>query len=41
MPLPLILGIGAAIAGVAGIGSGVHGAAKMKEANDLTYGQLL
>ena len=34
MPLPLILGIGAAIAGVAGIGSGVHGAAKMKEAND-------
>lgn len=34
MPLPLILGIGAAIAGVAGVGSGVHGAVKMKEAND-------
>lgn len=34
MPLPLLLGIGAAIAGVAGVGSGVHGAVKMKEAND-------
>lgn len=34
MPLPLILGVGAAIAGITGIGSGVHGAAKMKEAND-------
>ena len=34
MPLPLILGIGAAIAGTAGIGSGIHGALKMKEAND-------
>lgn len=34
MPLPLILGIGAAIAGIAGVGSGVHGAVKMKEAND-------
>lgn len=34
MPLPLILGIGAAIAGVAGVASGVKGAAKMKEAND-------
>lgn len=34
MPLPLILGIGAAIAGVAGLGTGIHGAAKMKEAND-------
>lgn len=34
MPLPLILGIGAAIAGVAGVASGVQGAAKMKEAND-------
>lgn len=34
MPLPLILGIGAAIAGAAGIGSGIHGAVKMKEAND-------
>lgn len=34
MPLPLILGIGAAIAGATGIGSGISGAAKMKEAND-------
>lgn len=34
MPLPLILGIGAAVAGVAGIGSGIHGAVKMKEASD-------
>ena len=34
MPLPIILGIGAAIAGVAGIGSSVSGASKMKEAND-------
>lgn len=34
MPLPLILGIGAAIAGVAGVGAGVHGAVKMKDAND-------
>ncbi|MDE7247920.1 MAG: hypothetical protein K2N43_08535 [Lachnospiraceae bacterium] len=34
MPLPLILGIGAAVAGLAGVGSGVHGAVKMKEAND-------
>jgi hypothetical protein len=34
MPLPLILGVGAAIAGLVGVGSGVHGAAKMKEAND-------
>ena len=34
MPLPLILGIGAAIAGVAGVASGDSGAAKMKEAND-------
>ncbi len=34
MPLPLILGIGAAIAGVAGVGSGINGAVKMKEAND-------
>lgn len=35
MPLPFILGVGAAIAGVAGIGSGISGAAKMKEANDV------
>lgn len=34
MPLPLFLGIGAAIAGAAGVGAGVHGAVKMKEAND-------
>lgn len=34
MPLPLILGIGAAVAGVAGVGSGIHGAVKMKEASD-------
>lgn len=34
MPLPLILGIGAAIAGAVGVGSGIHGAVKMKEAND-------
>ena len=31
MPLPLILGIGAAVVGV---GSGIRGAVKMKEAND-------
>lgn len=34
MPLPLILGIGAAVAGVAGVGSGIHGAVKMKDAKD-------
>lgn len=34
MPLPLLLGIGAAIAGIAGIGSGISGASKMKSAND-------
>lgn len=34
MPLPLFLGIGAAIAGAAGVGTGIHGAVKMKEAND-------
>lgn len=34
MPLPLILGVGAAIAGIAGVGSGVQGAVKMKGAND-------
>ncbi|MEG2765838.1 MAG: hypothetical protein RR910_08835 [Acidaminococcaceae bacterium] len=34
MPLPLILGIGAAIAGAVGIGTGIHGAVKMKDAND-------
>ncbi|MCD3245452.1 hypothetical protein G8S21_05765 [Clostridium botulinum C] len=34
MPLPLILGIGAAIAGAAGVRSGARGVSKMKEAND-------
>lgn len=34
MPLPFILGAGAAIAGVVGVGSGIHGAVKAKEAND-------
>lgn len=34
MPLPIILGVGAAVAGVAGVGSGIHGAVKMKDAND-------
>lgn len=34
MPIPLILGIGAAIVGTVGVGTGIHGAAKMKEAND-------
>lgn len=34
MPLPFILGAAAAIAGVAGVGGGIHGAVKMKEAND-------
>lgn len=34
MPLPFILGVGAAIAGAAGVGTGIHGAAKMKKAND-------
>jgi hypothetical protein len=34
MPLPLIIGGIAAVAGVAGVGSGIHGGVKMKEAND-------
>lgn len=34
MPLPIVLGIGAAVAGVAGVGTGVKGAKKMKKAND-------
>lgn len=34
MPLPLFLGIGAAIAGTAGVGAAVHGGVKMKDAND-------
>mgnify|MGYP000909387674 FL=1 len=34
MPLLIIIGVAAALAGAAGIGAGVHGAVKMKEAND-------
>ncbi len=34
MPLPLIIGGIAAVAGVAGVGSGIHGGIKMKDAND-------
>lgn len=34
MPLPLFIGIGAAIAALGGVGAGAHGAYKMKEAND-------
>lgn len=34
MPLPFILGAAAAVAAVGGVGSGIHGAVKMKEAND-------
>lgn len=34
MPLPLILGLLAGAAGVAGIGSGIHGAVKMKDAKN-------
>lgn len=34
MPIPFIIGGIAAIAGVAGVGSGIHGGVKMKEAND-------
>lgn len=34
MPLPLILGIGAAIAGIAGIGAGVSGVSNMIDAKD-------
>lgn len=34
MPIPIILGIGAAIAAAGGIGAGAHGAKKMKDAND-------
>lgn len=34
MPLPFILGAAAAIAAAGGVGSGIHGAVKMKEAND-------
>lgn len=34
MPLPLFLGIAAAVAGATGVGLGVHGGVKMKKAND-------
>ena len=34
MPLPFILGAAAIIAGTAGVGKGIGGAVKMKEAND-------
>jgi hypothetical protein len=34
MPLPLIIGGLAAVAGVTGVGFGIHGGVKMKEAND-------
>lgn len=34
MPLPLVLGIAAAIAAAGGVGAGAHGAVKMKGAND-------
>ena len=34
MPLPLILGVAAAVAGSAGLGLGVHGGVKMKRANN-------
>jgi hypothetical protein len=34
MPLPLIIGGIAAVAGIAGVGSGIHGGVKMKDAND-------
>lgn len=34
MPIPIIIGIGAAIAGSLGVGGGIHGALKMKGASD-------
>lgn len=34
MPLPIILGAGAAIAGTIGVGTALHGASKMKDASD-------
>ena len=34
MPLPLILGIAAAVAGTTGVSLGIHGGVKMKQAND-------
>lgn len=35
MPLPIILGAVAATAGVIGVGTGLHGASKMKDASDI------
>lgn len=37
MPLPLILGVAAAVASTVGVGSGIHGAVKMKDANDTMH----
>lgn len=34
MPLPIILVVGAAIAGASGVGAGISGGVKMKKAND-------
>ena len=34
MPLPIILGVAAGIAALGGVGSGVHGAVKLKDAKD-------
>ena len=34
MPLPIILAVGAAIAGASGVGAGISGGVKMKIAND-------
>ena len=36
MPLPIILAVGAAIAGASGVGAGISGGVKMKKANDLS-----
>ena len=38
MPLPLIIGIGAAIAALGGLGAGTHGAVKAKKARDTLKG---
>lgn len=35
MPLPLILGAGAVIAGLIGVGNGIHGGIQLKNANDI------
>lgn len=35
MPLPFLIGGLAAVAGAAGVGTGIHGGVKMKEANDI------